>query len=99
MVQLVLLVLVAAAAGFIAWAVDGRHQTYGILLLPGIAVAAAVVLWFILMATGLGSEPGVHFLSWLLPMAVSIPAAWTGAWWIGRSRSQRDTERLTALLG
>ena len=99
MVALVLLVLVAAAVGFIAWAVDRRRHAYGVLLLPGIAVAAAVLLWFVLMAAGLGSEPGVHFLSWLLPMAVSLPAAWAGAWWIGRRRVQRDTERLTALLG
>jgi hypothetical protein len=41
----------------------------------------------------------VHYLSWLLPMAVSVPAAWAGAWFIGRRRVQRDTERLTALLG
>jgi hypothetical protein len=99
MVPLVLLLLVAAAVGFTAWAVDSRRHAYGVLLLPGIAVAAAVLLWFILMGAGLASEPSVHYLSWLLPMAVSVPAAWAGAWWIGRRRVRRDTERLTALLG
>ncbi|TJY71322.1 hypothetical protein E4J89_03415 [Arthrobacter sp. CAU 1506] len=99
MVPLVLLVLVAAAVGFTVWAVDSRRSAYGVLLPPGIAVASAVLLWFILTAAGLASEPGVHYLSWLLPMAVAVPAAWTGAWLIGRRRVQRDTERLTALLG
>ncbi|MFT4468293.1 hypothetical protein ACMX2H_00140 [Arthrobacter sulfonylureivorans] len=99
MVPLVLLVLVAAAVGFTVWAVDSRRSAYGVLLLPGIAVASAVLLWFILTAAGLSSEPGVHYLSWLLPMAVAVPAASAGAWLIGRRRVQRDTERLTALLG
>lgn len=99
MVPLVLLVLVAAAVGFTVWAVDSRRSAYGVLLPPGIAVGSAVLLWFILTAAGLASEPGVHYLSWLLPMAVAVPAAWAGAWLIGRRRVQRDTERLTALLG
>ena len=54
MVPLVLLLLVAVAVGFTAWAVDSRRHAYGVLLLPGIAVAAAVLLWFILMAAGPG---------------------------------------------
>lgn len=99
MVPLVLLVLVAAAVGLTVWAVDSRRSAYGVLLPPGIAVASAVLLWFILTAAGLASEPGVHYLSWLLPMVVAVPAAWVGAWLIGRRRVQRDTERLTALLG
>jgi hypothetical protein len=73
MVPLVLLVLVAAAVGLIVWGVDSRRSAYGVLLPSGIAVAAAVLLWFILTAAGLASEPGVHYLSWLLPMAVAVP--------------------------
>ncbi|EMY33100.1 hypothetical protein D477_016680 [Arthrobacter crystallopoietes BAB-32] len=99
MVELVLLVLAAASVGAIGWAIDRNRQAYGVMLLPAVGIAASVLLWFVLMAAGLGSEPGIHFLSWLLPMVFSIPAVWLTAWFLGRRRTAADLERLDAALG
>lgn len=98
MVEFILVVLAAAAAGFTAWAVDRHRRSYGVLLLPAAAVAAAVLLRTVLLFAGLGGRPGLTFLTWLLPTAAAIAAAWAGAWYIGRRRAAADTARLSAIL-
>lgn len=98
MVELVLLILGAAAAGAVVWATDKKRRAYGALVPAAAGIVAAVLLWLVLMAFGLGSEPGVYFLSWLLPLAVSLPAAWLTAWFLGRRRSAADLSRLEAAL-
>jgi hypothetical protein len=98
MVGFILVVLAAATAGFAAWAVDRNRSSYGVLLLPAAAVAAAVLLRTVLLWATRGSQPGLAFLAWLLPIVVAIAAAAAGAWFVGRRRAAADLARLTALL-
>jgi Zn-dependent protease with chaperone function len=97
-VELVLLVLGAGAVGAVAWGADKNRQAYGALVPAAAGIVAAVLLWLILMALGLGSEPGIYFLSWLLPLAASIPAAGLTAWFVGRRRTAADLLRLESAL-
>ncbi|MFD1213825.1 hypothetical protein ACFQ36_17440 [Arthrobacter sp. GCM10027362] len=98
MVEFILVVLAAAAAGFTVWAVDHNRASYGVLLQPAAAVVTAVLLRLVLLFAGLGSRPGPTFLTWLLPIAAAIAAAWAGAWFIGRRRAAADLARLNAIL-
>ncbi|HEX2248232.1 MAG TPA: hypothetical protein VHH13_11855 [Arthrobacter sp.] len=98
MVQFVLIILVGAAVGMSAWAIDTQRHAYGVLLLPASAITAATILWLILMFAGLGSEPGVDYLSWLLPMVLTVPVAWLMVRLVGRRRVAADVERLTEAL-
>ncbi|NKX50167.1 hypothetical protein HER39_06205, partial [Arthrobacter deserti] len=87
-----------AAAGFTAWALDRNRGSYGVLLLPAAAVATAVVLRSILLFAGTGSRPGLAFLTWLLPAAAAVAAAWAVARFTGRRRAGADRARLSAIL-
>ncbi|TLM86856.1 hypothetical protein [Pseudarthrobacter sp. NamE5] len=98
MLSLTIVVLAAAAAGFIVWANDKRHAKYGAGLPAGIAVATAVLTWIILMAAGFGYLPGLTWLPWVLPIVTGAAAAIAAAVYCGRTRARRDTERLTAIL-
>lgn len=98
MVQFVLIILVAAAVGMSAWGIDNKRHAYGVLLLPASAIVAATILWLILMFAGLGSQPGVDYLSWLLPMVLTVPVAWLTVFLVGRRRVAADVKRLTEAL-
>ncbi|MFP5365628.1 MAG: hypothetical protein ACLGIS_01975 [Actinomycetes bacterium] len=98
MLSLTIVVLAAAAAGFIVWANDKRHAKYGAGLPAGVAVAAAALTWIILMAAGFGYRPGLTWLPWVLPIVLGAAAATAAALYLGRRRARHDTERLTAIL-
>lgn len=98
MLELVLVAAAAAVAGFVVWGLDRRHRSYGVLLIPGTAVAAAMILWIILTAFGLSSQPRIFWLSWLIPVLLGPAAAGTFGWLTGRRRSKADAARLNAVL-
>lgn len=96
--SLVIVILVAAAAGFIAWAADRRHDAYGIMLPVAAAVAATCLVWIILVFAGTGYIAGLTWMPWVLPLAVGIVAAAAVPVVIGRRRSKRDVVALTEIL-
>lgn len=98
MLSLVIVVLVTVASGFIVWANDKRHAKYGMLLPAGVATVAGVLAWTICMAAGLGYQPGLTWIPWVLPMVAGAAAAVAVAAFLGRHRSKQDTQRLTAAL-
>lgn len=98
MLSLAIVVLVTAAAGFIVWANDRRHTKYGILLPAGTAVAVGMLAWIICIWAGLGYQPGLTWIPWVLPMVAGTAAALAAAVYLGRARAKQDTQRLTAAL-
>jgi flagellar basal body-associated protein FliL len=98
MLSLTIVVLAAAAAGFIVWANDKRHAKYGAGVPAGLAVAVAALAWTILMAAGFGYRPGVTWIPWVLPIVLGSAAAVAAAIYLGRTRARQDMERLTAIL-
>jgi hypothetical protein len=98
MVVLVLLILAAAAAGAVIWGIDRNRHAYGVLFPAAVAIVTVVLLWLVLMAFGLGSEPGIHFLSWLLPLVLCVPAAALAARIAGLRRMEADRHRLEESL-
>ena len=98
MLSLVIVVLVTVASGFIVWANDRRHAKYGMFLPAGVATAVGMVAWIICMAVGLGYQPGLTWIPWILPMVAGAAAAVAVAGYLGRVRAKRDTQRLTAAL-
>lgn len=96
--SLVIVVIVAAAAGLVVWAVDKRHSAYGIMLPIASAVASACVLWIILVWAGTGYLTGLTWMPWVLPMAAAVAAAAAVPALVGRRRVKHDSEALTQLL-
>jgi len=98
MLSLTMVVLVTAAAGFLVWANDRRHAKYGIFLPAALAIVVGVLSWSILIAAGLGYQPGLTWIPWVAPMLLGAAAAVAGVAILGRKRAHHDTERLTAAL-
>lgn len=98
MLQLVIIALVAAAAGFAVWGVDPRRGTYGILAMPAVAVTVSLLAWIGLVVAGVSYAPGISWLAWVVPMAAGIAAAVTAAVVIGPRRAKEDIARLNAAL-
>ena len=98
MLSLVIVALVTVAAGFIVWANDRRHAKYGMFLPAGVATAVGMLAWIICMAAGLGYQPGLTWIPWILPMVAGAAAAVAVTGYLGRVRAKRDTQRLTAAL-
>ena len=98
MLSLVIVLLVTAAAGFIVWANDRRHTKYGILVPAGTAAVVGMLAWIICIWAGLGYQPGLTWLPWVLPMVAGTAAALAVAVYLGRARAKQDTQRLTAAL-
>jgi hypothetical protein len=96
--SLVIVVLVTVAAGFIVWANDRRHAKYGMFLPAGVATAVGMLAWIICKTAGLGYQPGLTWMPWILPMVAGSAAAVAVAGYLGRVRTKRDTQRLTAAL-
>jgi FtsH-binding integral membrane protein len=96
--SLVIVILVVAAAGFIAWATDHHHDAYGIMLPVGAAVASACLTWIILVFAGTGYIAGLTWMPWVLPMAIGIAAAVCVPLLLGRRRTKRDVVALTEIL-
>jgi peptidoglycan/LPS O-acetylase OafA/YrhL len=98
MLSLTIVVLVTAAAGFVAWANDKRHTRYGTGLPAGVAVAVGAFSWIICITAGFGYQPGLTWIPWILPMALGTAAAIGAVVYLGRTRERHDTQRLTRAL-
>ena len=98
MLSLVIVALVTAATGLVVWANDRRHAKYGIAMPPGVSVAVGMLSWIIFMAAGLGYQPGLTWIPWVLPMVLGTGAALAAAVYLGRKRTLHDTRQLTAAL-
>lgn len=98
MVSLIVVAGVAISIGFLVWFADRGHHRYGMLLLPGICLCSALILWIILQFAGLGYHPDLFWLAWLLPLVVSAAITVATAWWFGRHREQADAETMTTIL-
>ena len=98
MLSLIVVAMVAIAAGFVVWANDKRHAKYGITVPAGIALAVGMVSWIIFMAAGFGYQPGLTWIPWVLPLVLGAAAAVAAVLYLGRSRTRQDTARMTAIL-
>ena len=98
MLSLIVVALVTVAAGFVVWANDKRHAKYGIAVPAGAALTAGMLSWIAFVAAGFGYQPGLTWIPWVLPIVLGAVAAAAAALFLGRSRTRRDTARLTAIL-
>lgn len=98
MVSLLVVTGVSILIGFLVRLADRRHQRYGLLLLPGIGLCSAVLLWIILQFAGLGYHPDLFWLAWVAPLVVSAGITVAAAWWFGLHREQADIDAMTAIL-
>ena len=98
MLSLIVVAIVAGAAGFVVWANDKRHTKYGISVPAGVALAVGMLSWIVFMAAGFGYQPGLTWIPWVLPVVLGTAAAVAVVWFLGRSRTRHDTARLTAVL-
>ncbi|MGO4120223.1 hypothetical protein [Arthrobacter sp. YAF16] len=98
MLSLIVVAMVAVAAGFLVWANDKRHAKYGITVPAGIALGVAMLSWIIFMAAGFGYQPGLTWIPWVLPVLLGSAAAVGAVLYLGKSRTRLDTARMTAIL-
>ena len=98
MLSLIVVAMVTVAVGFVVWANDKRHAKYGMSLPAGVALGAGMLSWIIFMAAGLGYQPGLTWIPWILPLVLGTAAAVAVVRYLGRRRTRHDTARLTAIL-
>jgi hypothetical protein len=96
--SLIVVAMVAVAAGFVVWANDKRHAKYGIAVPAGVALGVGMLSWVIFMAAGFGYQPGLTWIPWVLPPVLGAAAAVGAVLYLGRSRTRLDTARMTAIL-
>ena len=88
MLSLIVVALVTVAAGFVVWANDKRHAKYGIAVPAGVSPTVGMLSWIAFMAAGLGYQPGLTWIPWVLPM---VPGRRGAAWpWPGRAAAPRQ---------
>lgn len=98
MLSLIVVAMVAVAAGFVVWANDKRHAKYGIAVPAGVALGVGMLSWIIFMAAGFGYQPGLTWIPWVMPLLLGGAAAVGAVLYLGRSRTRQDTARMTAIL-
>lgn len=98
MLSLIVVAMVSVAAGFVVWASDKRHAKYGMGTPAGVAAATAMLSWILFTAAGLGYQPGLTWIPWVLPVLLGTAAAVAIAGFLGRRRARHDAARLTAIL-
>lgn len=98
MLSLVVVVLATIATGFIVWANDKRHGKYGIALPAGVSAAVGTLTWIIFISAGLGYQPGLTWIPWVLPIVLGTAAAVAVVVIFGRKRTAHDTAVLTKAL-
>ena len=98
MLSLIVVAMVAVAAGFVVWANDKRHAKYGITVPAGIALGVGMLSWIIFTAAGFDYQPGLTWIPWVLPLLLGAAAAIGAVLYLGRSRTRQDTARMTAIL-
>jgi len=97
-ISLIIAALAALAAGFVVRAADRRRTAYGIFLLPGLSLAAAMVAWVVLQLGGTGSDPDLYWLARVLPPVAGTAAAVIAAVVTGPRRDARDAAELDKVL-
>ncbi|MFJ5954897.1 hypothetical protein ACIQC5_02945 [Paenarthrobacter sp. NPDC092416] len=98
MLSLVVVVLATVATGFIVWANDKRHGKYGIALPAGVSAAVGALAWIAFILAGLGYQPGLTWIPWILPIVLGTAASAAAVVYLGRTRTKQDTEALTKAL-
>ncbi len=98
MVALVIIALTAGVFGAIAWAVDKHRYTFGAMLPAGAGVVAALLVWIITMAVGLGNNSATAWIPWIASMVAGGAVAWATAGFVGRTRHARQVERTNQIL-
>jgi len=98
MVAVVIITLIAGAAGAIVWATDKRHLSYGALLPAGAAVVTALITWMITVAAGLDSNSSTAWIPWILSILVGTVFAVLAAQLFGRNRHHADLIKATDIL-
>ncbi|WP_347107937.1 hypothetical protein AAHB33_13550 [Paenarthrobacter sp. S56] len=98
MLSLVVMVFATLATGFLVWANDKRHGKYGIALPAGISVGIGALSWIAFIAAGMGYQPGLTWIPWILPIVLGTATAAGTAVFLGRTRTARDTAELTKAL-
>ncbi|MEV7604594.1 hypothetical protein AB0N65_04050 [Paenarthrobacter sp. NPDC089322] len=98
MLSLVVVVLATIATGFIVWANDKRHGKYGIALPAGVSAAVGTLSWIIFITAGMGYQPGLTWIPWVLPIVLGTAAAVAVVVILGRKRTAHDTAVLTKAL-
>lgn len=98
MLSLVVVVLATIATGFIVWANDKRHGKYGIALPAGVSATVGVLSWIAFIMAGLGYQPGLTWIPWVLPIVLGTVIAIAVVVFLGRKRTQHDTAALTKAL-
>ena len=96
--EVLLAAAATAAAGFIVWGADPRRSTYGILLLPGISLAAGLGAWIILQFTPAVTSPAFSWLTWALPVLIGPAAAVAAALLTVSRRLPRDNAERERIL-
>jgi len=96
--EVLLAAAATAAAGFIVWGSDPRRSTYGILLLPGISLAAGLAAWIILQFTPAVTSASFSWLTWALPVLAGPAAAVAAALLTVSRRLPRDNAERARIL-
>lgn len=94
MVTLLAVTLVTLVLGFAVRYANRHHQHYNTLLLPVLALASGLAGWVIVQFAGLGYNPDLFWLSWLLPILASAGITIGAAWWLGQRREASEAEAL-----
>ena len=86
------------ACGVVVWANDKRHTKYCVSVTAGAAATVGMLSWIIFIAAGLGYQPGLTWIPWIVPMVLGTAASIAAAVYLGKTRTRQDTERLTTIL-
>jgi len=98
MLSLIIPVLIVAAVGALAWAVNRQRPTLGAALPAGVGVLATALSWIVFIAIGLGYLPGWTWVPWIGPLVLGIAASFAASWILSSRRSTADAEALTEIL-
>ncbi|HKU34837.1 MAG TPA: hypothetical protein VJP90_04730 [Paenarthrobacter sp.] len=98
MLSLVVVAFATVATGFLVWANDKRHGKYGIALPAGVSLGVGALAWVAFIAAGLGYQPGLTWIPFVVPIVLGTAAAAGAVVFLGRTRTSRDTTALTEAL-
>jgi O-antigen/teichoic acid export membrane protein len=95
-VELLFVLVIAAAIGALARYVLPGRRSYGLFLLPAISLVVAAVVWVALTWAGLKFDGG---WIWVAALGGAVVASVVGALTLWRSRERIDERRLHHLSG
>lgn len=97
MVTLLTVTVVTLVLGVAVQFANRHHQHYNTLLLPALALVSGLAGWVIVQFTGLGYNPDLFWLSWLLPILTSTVVTIGVAWWLGQRREASEAAALRSV--